>query len=76
MGFASRRGRGEDGGDKGSGTPRTVGYATTMFGFFNEPLSSCLLATGLLLLAREAQHKHIKTSLLMQNSPLDRYTFV
>lgn len=70
MGFASRHGRGEEDGDKGSGTPRTVGYATAMFGFFNEPLSSCSLATELLLLANEGQHKHIKTSLLVQNSLL------
>lgn len=71
-------GRGVEDGEKGSGTTRTVGYATAMFGFFNEPLSSCSLATELLLLAGEVQHKHIKTPLLLQNPLLfvDRYTFV
>lgn len=59
-------GSGEEG-EKGSGTTRTVGYATAMFGFFNEPLSSCSLATELLLLAGGAQHKHVKTPLLLQN---------
>lgn len=29
---------------------------------FNEPLSSCSLATELLLLAREMQHKHARTN--------------
>lgn len=53
-------GGGEEDGDEGSGTTRTVGYATAMFGVFNEPLSSCSLATELLLLAAEVQHKHIK----------------
>lgn len=71
MGSASRRGRGEEDGDEGSGTNRTVGYVTAMFGVFNEPLSSCSLATELLLLAREVQHKHIKMTLLVQNiSPI------
>lgn len=79
MGFASRRGRGgEKMGRRGSGTTRTVGYATAMFGFFNEPLSSCSLATELLLLAAGVQHKHIKRPLPLKNPLLfaDRYTFV
>lgn len=71
-------GGGEEDGDEGPGTTRIVGYVTAMFGFFNEPLSSCSLATELLPLAGEVQHKHIKTPLLVQNPPLftDRYTFV
>lgn len=70
-------GGGEDG-EKGSGTTRTVGYATAMFGFFNEPLSSCSLAAELLLLAGGAQHKHVKTPLLLQKPLLflDTHTFV
>lgn len=69
---------GEKMGRRGSGTTRTVGYATAMFGFFNEPLSSCSLATELLLLAGEVQHKHLKRPLPLQNPLLfaDRYTFV
>lgn len=61
-GLCQQAWEGEEDGDEGSGTNRTVGYVTAMFGFFNEPLSSCSLATELLLLARETQYKHIKMS--------------
>lgn len=77
-GLCQQAWEGEEDGDEGSGTNRTAAYVTVMFGVFNEPLSSCSLATELLLLAGEAQHKHIKTSLPVQN-PLpsaDRYAFV
>lgn len=66
-GLCQQAWEGEEDGDEGSGTNRTVGYVTAMFGFFNEPLSSCSLATELLLLARAVQHKHIKMTLLVQN---------
>lgn len=70
-GLCQQAWEGEEDGDEGSGTNRTVGYVTAMFGFFNEPLSSCSLATELLLLAGEVQHKHIKMTLLVQNiSPI------
>lgn len=70
-GLCQQAWEGEEDGDEGSGTNRTVGYVTAMFGFFNEPLSSCSLATELLLLAREVQHKHIQMTLPLQNiSPI------
>lgn len=72
-GLCQQAWEGEEDGDEGSGTNRTVGYVTAMFGVFNEPLSSCSLATELLLLAREVQHKHIKMTLLVKNiSPIHR----
>lgn len=60
------------------GRPELLVMQLLCLGFFNEPLSSCSLATELLLLAGEVQHKHIKMSPLVQNSLLfmDRYTFV
>lgn len=66
MGSASKRGR-EKMGMKGECVCSTGGFwdeqncwlCNCCIWVFNEPLSSCLLATELLLLAGGRQHKHV-----------------